>query len=51
MGLPMSLALGDPLLPFSLRGTDDRQHAPSEFTAPLLAVAWWCNHCPYVLAW
>jgi peroxiredoxin len=47
-----SLHLGDPPPPFSLEGTDGRPHSPAEFaSSPLLVVAFWCNHCPYVQAW
>jgi thiol-disulfide isomerase/thioredoxin len=46
----VSLALGSPLVPFKLKGTDGRLHASEDFPG-VLVVAWWCNHCPYVLAW
>jgi len=46
------LSLGDPIIPFALKGVDGRIHKPEEYTTPkVLAVAWWCNHCPSVQAW
>ena len=43
---------GDRAPPFELPGTDDQIHRLGEFAAErLLAVVFWCNHCPYVQAW
>jgi peroxiredoxin len=43
---------GDPAPPFSLPGVDGRTHRLDEFHKDrLLAVVFWCNHCPYVQAW
>lgn len=47
-----SLHPGDAAPDFSLPGTDGATHSLSEFEdRRLLVVAFWCNHCPYVLAW
>ena len=46
------LKVGDAAPEFALPGVDGRQHQLSEFAdRPLLAVVFWCNHCPYVQAW
>jgi peroxiredoxin len=43
---------GDPAPDFALPGVDGRTWKLSDFAdKPLLAVVFWCNHCPYVLAW
>jgi peroxiredoxin len=43
---------GDAAPDFALPGTDGVTHRLSEFAGqPLLLVAFWCNHCPYVQAW
>ena len=43
---------GDPAPPFELPGTDGRVHRLGDYSAQkLLAVVFWCNHCPYVQAW
>ena len=43
---------GDAAPDFALPGTDGATHRLSEFSGqPLLLVAFWCNHCPYVQAW
>lgn len=42
---------GDPAPEFTLPDADGRTHRLGEFRAPLLLVAFWCNHCPYVQAW
>ncbi len=37
---------------FDLPATDGRRRRLDDFAAsPVLVVAWWCNHCPYVRAW
>ena len=48
----MSLALATEAPPFDLPGVDGRNHTLEEYDdAPLLAIVWSCNHCPYVIAW
>lgn len=43
---------GDPAPPFSLPGVDGKAWKLEDFAdARLLAVMFWCNHCPYVQAW
>src|SRR3989449_6266612 len=47
-GLPMGERVPD----FSLPGGDGSTHSLSSFKdKPILVVAFWCNHCPYVQAW
>src|SRR3989442_6727613 len=46
--LPMAERAPD----FSLPGVDGSTHSLSSFKdKPILVVAFWCNHCPYVQAW
>lgn len=46
------LAIGDALVPFTLVGVDGNKHGTSDYAGePVLAVIFWCNHCPYVQAW
>ena len=46
------LALGSPAPPFDLPGVDGRSRALDDYReAPVLAVVWSCNHCPYVQGW
>ena len=48
----MPLALRERLVPFSLPATDGTTVSAEQFAdRPVLAVAFWCNHCPYVKAW
>ncbi len=48
----MTLAMHQQIIPFSLPGVDGRTYTESDFAqAKVLAVIFWCNHCPYVLAW
>jgi peroxiredoxin len=48
----MSLTLATEAPPFHLPGVDGRNHSLDDYAdAPLLAVVWSCNHCPYVIAW
>jgi thiol-disulfide isomerase/thioredoxin len=48
----MPLALRDRLVSFSLPATDGATVSSDQFAdAPVLAVVFWCNHCPYVKAW
>jgi peroxiredoxin len=47
-----NLAIGDKAIDFSLLGVDDKTHALADYAgSDLLAVIFYCNHCPYVLAW
>src|SRR5881628_1839037 len=37
---------------FSLPGVDGEKYSLASFKdKPVLVVAFWCNHCPYVQAW
>lgn len=37
---------------FDLPATDGKRYSLASFDGkPVLVVAWWCNHCPYVRAW
>jgi peroxiredoxin len=48
----MKLALATDAPPFDLPGVDGSNHSLDDYAdAPVLAVVWSCNHCPYVLAW
>ena len=48
----MTLALGSDAPSFELPGVDGKTHSLEDYAdAPLLAVVWSCNHCPYVQAW
>src|SRR2546427_9913686 len=47
-GLPIGAAAPD----FSLPAVDGKIYSLASFLdKPVLAVAFWCNHCPYVQAW
>ncbi|WP_324715420.1 thioredoxin family protein [Carboxydochorda subterranea] len=47
-----TLKLGESLIPFELQGVDGRKHSTASYRdKPVLAVIFWCNHCPYVQAW
>ena len=47
-GLPLGSLAPD----FSLPGVDGKTHSLGSFKdKPILVVAFWCNHCPYVQAW
>jgi len=49
MALTSSLVpLGTPAPDFTLPDVAGRPHSLSDFTAPVLVVAFLCNHCPYV---
>ena len=46
------LPLGQKAPDFSLPGVDGETHTLASFKdKPVLVVAFWCNHCPYVQAW
>jgi peroxiredoxin len=48
----MTLMLATEAPPFDLPGVDGNRHSLDDYAgAPVLAVVWSCNHCPYVLAW
>jgi peroxiredoxin len=48
----MALALRERLVPFSLPATDGSTVSSDALAdRPILAVVFWCNHCPYVKAW
>jgi peroxiredoxin len=48
----MTLTLATEAPPFDLPGVDGNTHSLDDYAdAPVLAVVWSCNHCPYVLAW
>lgn len=48
----MSLGIGDPAPGFRLPTTDGGEIALDGLGgAPIVVVAFWCNHCPYVRAW
>jgi peroxiredoxin len=48
----MSLTIATEAPSFDLPGVDDRNHTLDDYAdAPILAVVWSCNHCPYVIAW
>ena len=48
----MALPLGSKAIAFNLPGVDGKVHGLAEYAdKPVLAVTFWCNHCPYVQAW
>ncbi len=48
----MTLSLATEAPPFDLPGVDGANHSLDDYgDAPVLAVVWSCNHCPYVQAW
>ncbi len=48
----MALEIGTPIVDFSLPGVDGKTWSPADFAdKPVLVVAFWCNHCPYVRAY
>ena len=45
----MTLATNQHIIPFTLPGVDEKTYSPADFDdAAVLAVIFWCNHCPYV---
>ena len=48
----MAISLATTAPPFDLPGVDGARHTLGGYAeAPVLAVVFSCNHCPYVLAW
>jgi peroxiredoxin len=48
----MALELGKPIVEFALPAVDGKTYSPADFAdKPVLVVAFWCNHCPYVKAY
>lgn len=48
----MALPLGSKALDFNLQGVDGKVHSLAEYQdKPIVALTFWCNHCPYVQAW
>jgi len=48
----MTLSLGSKAIDFHLHGVDGKDHDLGDYQEkPIVAVTFWCNHCPYVQAW
>jgi peroxiredoxin len=48
--MAFTLDLGAPAPDFSLKGTDGKMYSLDSFkSCRVLVVAFWCNHCPYVV--
>ena len=48
----MALQVGSKAIDFHLPGVDGKTHSMADYQdKPILAVTFWCNHCPYVQAW
>lgn len=48
----MAIDVGKPMIDFTLPGVDGKAYSPADFAdKPVLVVAFWCNHCPYVRAY
>ena len=48
--MAFTLQIGQSAPDFDLPGVDDKRYALASFKdAPVLVVAFWCNHCPYVI--
>ena len=48
--MAFTLQIGQSAPDFDLPGVDDKRYALASFKeAPVLIVAFWCNHCPYVI--
>jgi len=46
------LPLGSKAIDFHLPGVDGKMHGLADYAEkPVVAVTFWCNHCPYVQAW
>ncbi|MDA4125399.1 MAG: thioredoxin family protein [Thaumarchaeota archaeon] len=47
-----TLELGEKAADFDLPGVDGQRYSLGSFSSkPILAVVFWCNHCPYVKAY
>lgn len=47
----LKIKLGEPALPFNLKGIDDKIHSLETYSdKKVLVVVFMCNHCPYVQA-
>jgi peroxiredoxin len=50
MNMSFTLQIGQPAPDFNLPGVDEKRYSLANFKeAKLLVVAFWCNHCPYVI--
>jgi len=48
--MAFTLQIGQSAPDFDLPGVDDKRYALASFKdAPVIVVAFWCNHCPYVI--
>ena len=48
--MAFTLEIGEQAPDFDLPGVDDKRYSLASFVdAPVLVVAFWCNHCPYVI--
>lgn len=48
----MALPLGSKAIDFQLPAADGKTYGLADFQdKPIVAVTFWCNHCPYVQAW
>src|SRR5688500_5418145 len=48
--MAFTLAIGEQAPDLDLPGVDDKRYSLASFAdAPVLVVAFWCNHCPYVI--
>ena len=48
--MAFTLQINQPAPDFELPGVDDKRYSLANFAgAPVLVVAFWCNHCPYVV--
>lgn len=49
----MALSIGSTMIPFRLKNVDGTIVSSDDFlkNAKAIGVVFWCNHCPYVLAW
>ena len=48
----MALSIGSKAVDFHLPGVDGKAHSLGDYSGkPIVALTFWCNHCPYVQAW
>ena len=48
----MTLSVGQTAIDFHLPGVDGKAHSLGDYKEKrILALTFWCNHCPYVQAW